>query len=118
MAILVNTGKQLLVDRLRGTATNAPSWIHWGTGTTAENVSQTALITPASEARVNGTMSSPSANVFRVVGTLTADGSKTISEAGVFDANSAGTMLIRALFTGIPLLAGDQIQLTFDLTVS
>jgi hypothetical protein len=129
MAVLTDTGRQWMVDKMRATAGGAVGlaqaspnddmqWIGWGTGGTAEGVGNTALTTPASEARVQGTTSSPSARVHRVVGTLTAAGTKTITEVGLFDQlASGGTMLMRALFTGIPLEANDQITFTLDLTI-
>ena len=130
MAILTTTGKQWLVDKVRatgggasGTAQASPNdtmkYIGWGTGTTAESAAQTALITPSAEARVAGTISSPSAALHRVVGTLTSSSSQTISEVGLFDQlATGGTMLIRAVFTGVVLNSGDQITFTIDLTQS
>lgn len=118
MAVFTTTGKQWVVDKMRGSVVTSQQYIHWGTGATAEAVGNTALATPSAEARVTGTMSSPSASVYRVVGTLTSASTQTITEAAVFDATSAGVMMIRSLFTGIPLVSGDQIQFTFDLTVS
>jgi hypothetical protein len=128
MAVLTTTGKQWIVDKMRatggaaaGTAQASPNdqmkYIGWGTGTTAEAASQTALVTAAAEARVAGTITSPSAALHRVVGTLTSASSQTIAEVGLFDQLAAGgTMLIRAVFTGIALQSGDQIQFTIDFT--
>jgi hypothetical protein len=129
MAVLTDTGRQWIVDKLRATGGTAVGvvqaspndnmkWIGWGTGSTAEAVGNTALATAATEARVSGTTSSPSSRVHRVVGTLTVAGAdKTITEVGLFDQLAAGgTMLIRALFTGIPLVVGDQIAFTIDYT--
>jgi hypothetical protein len=93
-------------------------WIGWGTGSGAEAVGNTALTTPAAEARVSGTISSPSAAVHRVVGTITSASTQTITEVGLFDASTAGVMMIRALFTGIPMVSGDSIAFTLDLTVT
>ncbi len=126
MAVFTTTGRQWLVDKARsingspiGNAV-AQQWIGWGTGTTlAENASNTALQTPASEARTQGAITSPSAALHRVIGTLTVAGAdKTITEVGLFDASTAGVMMIRALFTGIPLVVGDQITFTVDLQVT
>jgi hypothetical protein len=122
MAVLTTTGKQWIVDKMRsinGTPIGnavVMQYIHWGTGSTAEAVGNTALHVAGSEARVAGVITSPSAALHRVIGTLTADGAKTITEVGLFDATATGTMLMRALFTGIPLVVGDQIQFTLDFT--
>lgn len=131
MAVLTNSGKQWIVDKMRATNGGAVGvakvqpndtmkYVAWGTGTTAEANTQTALTTEAAETRVSGTLSSPSTNVHRTVGTLTSASGQTIAECGLFDhVTPAGSvMLIRAQFTGIALLSGDQIQFTFDYTQS
>lgn len=128
MAILTTTGKQWLVDKMRATNGGAVGscqaqpndtmkYIHWGITATAEAASQTALIGASAEARVVGTITSPTAALHRVVGTLTSASTQTIAEVGLFDQlATGGTMLIRAMFTGIPLVSGDSIAFTIDLT--
>jgi hypothetical protein len=94
--------------------------IAWGTGAGAEAAANTALTTEASEARTVGTITGVTTTVtgdtHRVTGTITATGLKTITEVGVFDSStsSSGIMLMRALFTGIPLQTGDSIAFTLD----
>lgn len=93
-------------------------YVGWGTGATAEAIGNTALATAAAEARVSGTMSSPSAAVFQVVATIVSAGTQTITEVGLFDQLAAGgTMMVRSLFTGIPLLAADSISFTISVTI-
>ncbi len=118
MAILTTTGKQWIVDKMRETvgAGVTQKWVAWGTGTTAEAASQTALITASSEARTSGTISSPSAALHRVTGTIVSTQTQSISEVGLFDAATVGVMMIRAVFTAIPLVTNDSIAFTIDLT--
>lgn len=119
MAILTTTGKQWTVDKMRETiaAGTVQKYIAWGTGgATVEAAANTALTTASAEARVIGTITSPSAALHRVVGTLTSASTQTISEVGLFDAATVGVMLIRAIFTGVPLLSGDAIAFTLDFT--
>lgn len=54
----------------------------------------------------------PPSDTFQVVATITSASSQTIAEAGVFDASTAGNMLLRGTFTGIPLANGDSITFT------
>jgi hypothetical protein len=49
------------------------------------------------------------------VAEITADGTKTINEAGLFDASTAGTLVIRGDFTGVAVVLGDKIEFTFTL---
>jgi hypothetical protein len=117
MAILTTVGKQWIVDAMRGTVSTTQQYVAWGTGgATGELASQSALVTPSSEARTAGTITSPSAALHRTVGTITSTQGQTISEVGLFDASTAGVMMIRAVFTGIPLVNGDSIAFTIDLT--
>jgi len=119
MAVLTNTGRQWIVDKIRETITagTTQKFVAWGTGgATAEAAGNTALATASSEARTSGTITSPSAALHRVVGTIVSTQTQTISEVGLFDASTAGVMMIRAVFTGIPLVNLDSIAFTLDLT--
>jgi stage V sporulation protein SpoVS len=92
-------------------------YVDWGTGTTDPVIGDTALQTPATETRVTATITNPSAAVYRAVGSITCNATgKTISEAGLFNASTGVTLLIRGTFTGIPVVQNDVIQFTFDLT--
>lgn len=128
MAVYTTTGKQWTADKSRasagaalGTSQASPNdtmkYVGWGTGGAAEAVGNTALTTPAAEARVVGAMTSPTAALVRVIGTITSASTQNITEVGLFDQLAAGgTMQIRALFTAIPMVSGDSIQFTLDLT--
>lgn len=116
MAILTTVGKQWVVDAMRGTVATTQQYVGWGTGSAAEAVGNTALTTPAAEARVAGAITSPSAALHRVIATITSASGQTISEVGLFDASTSGVMMIRAIFTGIVLTTGESIQFTIDFT--
>lgn len=113
--VYTQAGEELVTDILDGT-TAPPTWyVGWGTGAGTAAKADTALFTEASESRVAATMSQPSADINQWVATLTADGTKTITEAGVHSAASGGTLLIHGDFTGIALDANDGIQFTITL---
>lgn len=118
--VFTDVGENKVADIFDG-STTAPSggyWIGWGTSTQAGAKGDTALVAEGSEARVQATMSQPSANVNRAVATLTAASSCVIGEAGLFSSSSAGTCIIRGEFNGVALNANDAIQFTIDLTWS
>lgn len=116
-AVFTDVGENLATDYFDGTANAPANWfVHWGTGTTAPVVTNTVLETPASEARVTATEAQPASNQNRLTATLTANGAKTISEVGVFDAASAGNMPVRGTFTGIVLATNDKIDFTITIT--
>jgi hypothetical protein len=117
--IFTDVGETLVADYVDGTASAPTNWyVAWGTGAGTAAKGDTTLFTEASEARVIATESQPTGDQNRLVGTITADGAKTITNAGVFDASTVGNMLLKSDFTGIVLALNDSIQFTFDLTWS
>jgi hypothetical protein len=123
MTILTNAGRALITAAL---AAGTAKYTGWGTGTTAEAATQTALVAEvngAGSAGTNrgsgGTQSQVTGSVtndtYQVVQTLAATASVTVAEIGVFDAASSGNMLLRSTFTGIPLGNGDSLTLTNQL---
>lgn len=120
MAIVTTTGKAWIIDKIQEEPATATmplmKWVAWGTGATAEAVGNTALATEASEARVVGVLSQPAADTDRCVGTITANGTKTVTECGRFNQLAVGgTMIVRSLFTGIPMVLNDRIEFTQDV---
>lgn len=121
--VVTSAGDAVVAKRMIGaTPTQAePYWVAWGTGTTATAAkSSTALETAAPEARVQGTSSNVTTtytdDTYQVVGTLTAGEAETITEAGLFDASTAGDLFTYATFTGFALNTGDSIQFTFKVS--
>lgn len=101
-------------------------YVGWGTGTTQAAKAATACETEAAETsttKVTGTQTQNTVTATRdelqCVATVTCAGAgKTIANAGLFDAASAGGMVMYASFTGIPLSVNDSIQFTFKLQVT
>lgn len=117
--IYTDVGENLTADYIDGTASAPANWYgHWGTGAGTAAKTDTTLFTAASEARVAATEAQPSSNVNRFTFTITADGSKTITNVGLFDASTGGNMMLKSDFTGIPLALNDSIAFTLDLTHS
>ncbi|MFO0801460.1 MAG: hypothetical protein U0804_28680 [Gemmataceae bacterium] len=95
----------------------------FGTGSTAESASQTALVTELTtqyatdNTRPTGSQAN-STNTYTTVATLSPDATVTITEHGIFTATSAGTMLDRTVFTGVALTgSADSLQATYVLTL-
>lgn len=57
-------------------------------------------------------------DTYQVVGTMTADGAKTITNAGLFDDSTSGNLFVKSDFTGIGLALNDTIQFTFKVAFS
>ncbi len=130
MAIITNEGKGWVVLKVQNTAPASNALmqiITWGTGAQAEATVQTASpafgsFTESAEARTTGTLSVPASQTDRCVGTITATGSRNITQVARTNVVTPGatgqTMLFYALFTAIPLLTGDQITFTLDMLVT
>ena len=118
--LLVNTGKAIVTNRLNGGGTT-PSYVAWGTGAGTTAATDTTLFTEVTP-RVSGTATqvttSTTNDTFQVVGTQTAGTSETITNAGLFDASTAGNLFVKGDFTGIALNTSDSIQFTFKVQFS
>lgn len=128
LRVVTTVGVNAIVDAFQNTVELENFKFHgYGTGTTAEAVGDTGLVTelttqynPDSTRPTGTTTEGASANIYRTVATLTPDsgGSIVLREHGIFSAASAGTLLDRSLFAAITLDAtlGDSLQTTYDLT--
>lgn len=120
--VFTNAGAAIVTNRMIQAGT-APKNIGWGTGTTAAAVTDTALVTEAapttSGGRTVGTESRTTVtnanDNYQVTGSVTAAGTLAITEAGLFDAVTAGNCLIRSVFTAVNVVSGDSISFTFGL---
>ena len=118
--LLVNTGKAVVTNRIKGAGTE-PNYVAWGTGAGTTSATDTTLFTETGT-RSAGTSTqqttSTTNDTYQVVGTLTAVGSVTITNAGLFDASTVGNLFVKGDFTGIALTTGDSIQFTFKTQFS
>ena len=117
--VYTQVGEEVVTDLVDGTsgthlsATNAK--IGWGTGAGTAAKGDSTLFTEASEARVVPTVSQPAADKLQWVGTLTANGAKTITNGGLLDAAAAGNLIVHGDHTGVVLALGDKIEYTISL---
>lgn len=119
--VFTNAGKAITTSRIKGAGTE-PNYIAWGTGAGTAAAADTSLFVEASESRVAGTSTQQTTaqtnDTYQAVGTLTANGTKTITNVGLFDAATAGNLFMKADFTGIALNAGESIQFTMKVQFS
>lgn len=116
--LVVTAGKTLMISRLLGTTDGVMTHMGVGTGTTSPVVGNTALEIPLS-ARIALTSSTQTANSVTYVGTFAAGVSTgAITEAGIFNALTSGTMLCRTVFPVVNKEVGDSIVITWVVTIS
>lgn len=123
--LVTDAGKAGVASRINGSgAESAFTYIAVGTGTTAAAASDTALVTEIVDsglARANATASRVTVDVTndgaKLTNTFTVTGSKAVTESGVFNAASAGTLLARQVFSAINVASGDSLQVTWTFDV-
>lgn len=92
-------------------------WHDSGVGTTGPTGGNTDIETTDGESRVSGDQTA-SAPDYISVGTIAYSTGKAITEHGLFDEVTVGTMLDRNTFGAINVVNGDSIQFTYTLTIS
>ena len=128
LRVVTTAGVNYIATRLfdGDTSIGAFDFHAFGTGGTAENVADTALVTElttqyAGDVRPTGTPSNPTANVYQSVATLSPDagGVIGITEHGLMTANAAGTLLDRSLFSVVNITSGaDSLASTYQITIA
>ena len=105
----------------------AASWyLQWGTGSAAAATANVVTTTSTTEARVAASASQVTTTVtndtMQLTGTITAAGSRAITEIGAFDAAGSGSpptggnMDLYSDFSVINLSSGDSIAFTIKVT--
>lgn len=116
--LVVTAGKNWIAGRMYDTGIpDEMSHMAIGTGTTAAAAGDTALGTQAGIVALTST--TVSTNTVQYVATFGAGtGTGAITEAGIFNAASSGTMLCRTVFSVINKGAADTLGITWTITVN
>lgn len=114
--LVVTVGKAWIAARMKATgAPNEMSHMAVGTGTAAAADGNTAL--GAEAARVALSSSVSGAVVTYTASFPAGTGSAALTEAGILNAASAGTMLCRTVFPVVNKGASDSMAITWTVTV-
>jgi len=118
--LVVTAGKGFVASRMIGTSAGVMSHMEVGTGTTDPAAGDTALQSAVSSSRTAFSSSaSVSGAVVTYVTTFAAGtGTGALTEAGIFNASSGGTMLCRTEFSVVNKGASDSMTITWTVTVS
>lgn len=118
--LVVTAGKNFIASRMTGAAAAVMGWIAVGTDATAAAVGQTTLLAEVGSSRTATDVSGGTASGANVVYTTTLGagvGTGALTEAGVFNDASAGTMLARTVFTTINKGALDSLDISWTITI-
>jgi len=125
--VVTDVGVGFIVDAFQNSVELENMKYHGlGTGSTAENQTDTALVTELTteytgDVRATGTTTEgATANIYKTVATNTLDGTPgaALREHGIFSANAAGVLLDRTVFAAITLSSGDSLASTYQLTLN
>ena len=118
--LVVTTGKNYIAGKMVAEASDVPvhmSHMGIGTGVASPADADTALGTQTGRVLLSG--NSVTNNAITYTATFPAGtGTGAITEAGIFNASSGGTMLCRTTFPVVNKAAGDTIAVTWVVTVS
>lgn len=123
--LVTNAGAAGVASRINGSGGEAAfTYIAIGTGAVAAAVTDTTLGTEISTgggARASATASRTTTDVTndtaRLVHTFNFTSSFAVTESGVLNAASSGTLLCRQVFSAINVANGDSLQVTWDIDV-
>jgi len=114
--LVVTAGKNWVADRMND-ANTVMTHMALGTGTTAAAVGNTTLVTELDRNALTSTTVSTNTIAYSCTW-ASGDGTGAITEAGLFDAASAGDMLARTVFSVVNKGASDSITITWTITIS
>ena len=116
--LVVTAGLSFIASRMKDASATAMTHMALGSGTTAAAAGQTDLVTllGAREALDSTTVT---ANAVAYVSAFEAgDATGAVTEAGIFNASSGGTMLCRTKFSVVNKAADDTMTVTWTITLS
>ena len=115
--LVVTDGKEYVASRMKDATATAMSHMAIGSGSTAAAAGDSSLGTELG--RVALTSTAVSAAVVTYTATFGAGtGTGAVTEAGILNASSGGTMLCRTVFSVVNKGASDSMTITWTVTVS
>ena len=117
--LVVSVGKTNIAARMAGNTAAVMSHMAIGTGNTAAVVGDTTLATELSRVALTVAGGTPSSNTVTYSASYPAGtGTGALTEAGIFNATPAGTMLCRTVFPVINKQAADSIVITWVISIT
>ena len=115
---MCNTGKAQVAGLVNGMVTDYFDYLAIGTGTTAAASTDTALVAEVGT-RGSATCSRQTTvytnDTARLVATFNFNAATAITEYGIFDISSSGTILARQVYGTMSMSSGDSLQVTWDV---
>jgi hypothetical protein len=116
--LVVNAGLTFICSRMAGTSAGVMSHMALGSSTTAAAAGQTDLVSILGSREALDSTSASSNTITYVSSFEAGEGTGAVTEAGVFNAASSGTMLCRTVFPVVNKQADDTMSVTWTITLS
>lgn len=117
--LVVSTGKTNIAARMAGNTVAVMSHMAVGTGNTAAVVGNTTLESELARVALTVAGGTPSSNTVTYSAAFPAGtGTGALTEAGVFNDSTTGTMLCRTVFPVINKQAADSITITWVISIT
>jgi hypothetical protein len=114
--LIVNTGLAFLANALVTASASPFSYIGVGTGTNAPGPTDTTLQTEVARVAISNSVTGAICTM--VVSLGSGVGTGALTEAGVFNAASSGTMFSRVEFSAVNKAPSDTLVITWTFTVN
>ena len=115
--LVVSTGLTFICSRMADTSSNVMSHMALGSGTTAAAANQTDLVSILGSREALDSTSASSHTITYVASFEAGDATGAVTEAGLFNASSGGTMLCRTVFSVVNKGAQDILNITWVITL-
>ena len=115
--LVVDAGLDYIASRMKDATATAMSHMAIGTGSTAAAAADTTLGTEADRNALTSTTVTDNAVAY-VASFAAGEGTGAITEAGIFNASSGGTLLCRTVFSVVNKGASDSMTITWTVTIS
>ena len=116
--LVVDTGTAFIASRMEGTDDAVMSHMAIGSGTTAAAASDTDVESVLGVREAIDTAVATSNQIVYTCGFEAGDGTGAVTEAGIFNASTGGSMLCRTVFPVVNKQADDVLTITWTITIS
>lgn len=116
--LVVSTGLEYICSRMAGTSASVMSHMAVGSGATAASAGQTDLVSILGSREALDSTSASSNTITYVSSFEAGEGTGAVTEAGIFNASSSGTMLCRTVFAVVNKDADDTMSITWSITLT
>ena len=116
--LVVTVGLTYICSRMAAASASVMSHMAIGSGTTAAAAGQTDLVSILGSREALDSTTASTSTIAYVSSFEAGEGTGAVTEAGIFNASTSGTMLSRSVFSAINKGADDTMTITWTLTLS